>query len=159
MRLACRHEPEVARALREARWTDELASHAASCASCREAARVAAWLQAVALGAEAEAAPADPGRLWSRGVLAREVVRRQRLARRAARPVLWFQRTAAVVAGAATVAWIATSGTEIRGLTAFIVNDASTGIASPWSLGLVAGAVLALALAAGAAALDRLDRP
>jgi hypothetical protein len=157
MRLACRHEPEAARAVREGRWTDALASHLVACASCQEAARVAAWLQAVAHSAEADAAPADPGRVWSRGVLAREVARRQELARRAARPAVWFQRVAALLATAATVAWMATSEAELDRLTTYVV-DPPTDL-GPWSLVLTVAAFLALAFVAGAAALDRLQRP
>jgi len=158
MRLACRHEPEAARAVRDGRWTDALASHLVACASCQEAARVAAWLQAVAHSAEADAAPADPGRVWSRGVLAREVARRQELARRAARPVLWFQRAAVLVATAATAAWIAASGAELKRVTTFVVNR-PMGLEGSWSLALLAAALVAVGIVAGAAALDRLQRP
>jgi hypothetical protein len=136
------------------------------CDACREAARVAGWLQAVA--AAATAAPPDPGRLWSRAAIAREIVRRQELARRAARPALWFQRAAAIVALAATAVWIATAGPDLwPSVEPALTGDAwwSPVMAWPndldgiWPLAAAAGTLLVLAILAGRAAFDRLARP
>lgn len=161
----CPHEPAVARAVREGRWPPGLAAHLDGCDACREAARVAAWLQAVA--AEAAAVPPDPGRIWSRAAIAGEILRRQELARRAARPALWFQRAAAIVAAAATAVWVATAGADLwREVVLPLTREPwsldavwPTTLDGIWPLAAAAGSLLVLAFLAARAAIDRLDRP
>lgn len=167
MRLSCVREAETARAVRSAARSAELEAHLTTCAACREAARVATWLQPAALKAVAEATPPDAGRVWNRVAIMREVVRRQELTRRATRPARWFQRAGGLAAAAATVAWIVIAGPALwPEVEAFLSGEWSgasvpvpAGFQQPWMLVLLTGTLVVLAIALGRAALDRLARP
>ena len=151
---ACARGTEVARAAREGRRSSELDAHVAGCADCREAARIASWLQAAARASVAAARPPDPAGLHGRALLEREIARRRDLARRAARPARLFQRVGGIAGVAATAAWILRGGTESRALGGLAGPD----LADPTLLAVLAATIAGLALVAALEALPRLDR-
>ncbi len=146
----CDREPEILRAAREGRWTDELRGHASSCPACADALLVERFLTAEAETLAVEASPTDPGALLWRHRLA---ARRER-AERATRPIRALERLAAGCGVATTAAALAWGWPALRAwLTplAESVSEASrAAAASPTSAALLAaGLLLASLLLAG----------
>ena len=86
----CDLEPDIVRACREDRWSDDLRRHAAECPSCSELVLVTEALRRHASSVEAELPLPDPGFLWWRA----QLQSRAAAAERATRIIVWVQRLA-----------------------------------------------------------------
>jgi hypothetical protein len=143
---SCPQETAVVRANRSGRWEDSLAAHFKGCANCREAVRIAGWMQNLAVAAPQRRALPDPELLWIKS----QLFGRQEAADRAFQP-LWLGETLArAVVGAFAAAWLALSWPTIQAYLIEALTQSggaanlrqSTG--SPW---LITAASLAAALA------------
>ena len=98
----CEHESEVIRALTNSAWSEELRRHAAACAECGQALRVAEALQAEVRCAESECTLPDAHWVLER---ARRRAREMAVARMSR--MLMAARIVAVGYAAAVVCWVA----------------------------------------------------
>jgi di/tricarboxylate transporter len=122
----CGRQLDVQRAAASGRWTDELRSHATTCASCREIVLVTS-----ALAGDPTAAPrrVSPSILWAKARFAR-----RRKAETVASNILMGSQAAIAVIGLGAVAYV---GARL---------DAWSAIgASPWGTVLLGGAGLLVA--------------
>ncbi len=104
MTEACRHEPQIRRAVVEERWTDALREHVKTCADCAAGAAAAPFMSRLSRLDERQHKLPDPSVLW----LKAQLLRGTAIAERAARPLNVLQMIAyAIVAGgwAALLTW------------------------------------------------------
>jgi len=139
----CEFEQSVIRNLSASNRSGELSAHLKQCADCREALKVAQWMQTFAASAakEANALPA-PGFLWWKSKL----IERQEAAKRAARPIVWTQIAAALIF-TATIFWLLI---ENQAHLAPVWNNLSTSlelITVPLLIAFICGALICLTLA------------
>jgi hypothetical protein len=115
-RSPCLHEPAVIRAARGQALTGELLGHAETCASCREALRVASALRELA----AQSRPPGPlptaGQIWWRA----EVVRRLsgNPGEREIRPAVWAELVGVAVAFTVLLLFVTLQASSLMGLLA-----------------------------------------
>jgi hypothetical protein len=138
----CLREENIAKAIRTADWPPALLAHAAACAACRDALRVAQWMGALA-GALAAASPGplpDPSLIWQRAQLDNVQQPRERL-----RGVLeWAQITLAAAAPLGLATWVALNWYGIEAAAARFLLAASPPLAA-YGLATLAPAALTLA--------------
>lgn len=93
----CEFEQKIVKEFASRKANQELSAHVASCANCREALKVAAWMQSFAR--EESRLPALPtaGFLWWKA----QIIQKQNAAERAMQPLRWAQVIAFTLAAAA----------------------------------------------------------
>jgi hypothetical protein len=135
----CSHEAEVIKAQRSGRWENSLAAHYDSCPHCREAVRVAGWMQTLAATTAKHRALPDPELLWIKSRL----FGRQAAAERALQP-LWVGDTLArAIVGAFATAWLALSWPSMHAYVAGLLNGPGVtesvvqSAANPWTVTLI----------------------
>lgn len=96
----CEFEERIVKGAMAKSPNQKIATHLAQCADCREALRVAGWMQTFAATSEPKNLP-KPGFIrWKA-----QIVEKQAAANRATKPMMWAQ-TFTVVSVAATVVWL-----------------------------------------------------
>jgi hypothetical protein len=134
--MGCEHENRVLRAMRSGKWTAELRQHAAGCADCSEAMRVAEALQAEARHSEMQCHPPDAHWILERSRrLAREAA-----VRRMSRLLKAMRILAAIYAMAAGV-WLT------RGYAALPYREIASSFHGPSSHFMLLGAIVTAAFA------------
>ena len=90
----CPREGEALAAVAGGALESGLGRHVAQCAECREVMAVSAWLKGIARE-DTETILPRAERVWWRAQVDRRLAARHELAERAARPIRWFERSAA----------------------------------------------------------------
>lgn len=143
----CPREREALESVLRDERPSDLAAHLASCANCREIVAVSTWLQGVARERLAVGLP-QAERLWWRAQIERRLEGRRRLAERAARPIRWFERGAAVTLGLVALELLRSYG----------IGAAGTALARFSDPAELAGLTAALMLVGGWAAREAARR-
>jgi hypothetical protein len=142
----CPHEEAVLEARKTDQWEDPLKTHAASCAECREAVRIAGWMQTLAATAAERRPLPDADLLWIKARL----FARQAAEDRAMQPLILGDMLARAIVGAFAAAWLALSWPGMQSYLLGLWNASGPGSlaeasVNPWPITLVsAGAALAL---------------
>jgi len=97
----CEYEQSVVKELAQGKQNEKLVAHIKVCAECREALKVARWMQTFAAATMKPQALPAPGLLWWKAQLSKK----QEAARRALQPIVWTQ-IIAIVAFAAVLVWL-----------------------------------------------------
>ena len=115
-RSPCPHEPAVIRAARGQALAGELSGHAETCASCREALRVAGALRELAAQSRPPGTLPTAGQLWWRA----EVVRRLggNPGEREIRPAVWAELVGVAVAFTVLLLFVTLQASSLLGLMA-----------------------------------------
>lgn len=113
-RSPCPHEPAVIRAARGQALAGELSGHAETCASCREALRVAGALRELAAQSRPKGSLPTAGQLWWRA----EVVRRLggNPGEREVRPAVWAELVGVAVAFTVLLLFVTLQASSLLGL-------------------------------------------
>jgi hypothetical protein len=135
----CPHEAAVLEAGRSGRWEASLRAHFDSCPHCREAVRIAGWMQTLAATTVKHHSLPDPDLLWIKSRL----FGRQEAADRASQPLVLGDMLARAIVGAFAAAWLALSW---PGMQSYLVgwwneSGATQGLvqstANPWPITLL----------------------
>ena len=152
----CPRETEAVRAGRSGRSDASIAAHVEGCPLCREAVRIAGWMQQLAAGALHHRVLPDPELLWIKS----QLFGRQEAVDRAFQP-LWLGETLArAVVGAFAAAWLALSWPTIQAylIGALTQSGAAENLlhssGSPWPITFIS-----LAVALGLMAVVRVMYP
>jgi hypothetical protein len=135
----CLHEAAAIEAQRSGEWEDALAAHFESCPHCREAVRIASWMETLAATTAAHRTLPDPDLLWIKSRL----FERQAAADRVLQPLLVGDTVARSVVGAFAAAWLALSWPSMQSYVIAWLNGIGGGesivqsAANPWSVTLV----------------------
>jgi hypothetical protein len=99
----CPHEEAAAEAARSGAWNDSLRAHAAGCATCREIAGTANWMQTLARETVTGCDAHEASLIWWKAQVAGKLVQKQAEADRAQEVAAWIEivLAALVVAGIA----------------------------------------------------------
>ena len=98
----CEFEKAVVKDFGQGIQNEKLAVHIKECGACREALKVASWMQNFAAATAPKRALPTPGFLrWKS-----KIIEKQEAGRRAAQPIVWTQ-TAAIILAVITTAWLA----------------------------------------------------
>jgi len=93
----CEFEQKIVKEFASQKANQELSVHAANCPNCREALKVAAWMQAFARAESQLPALPTSGFLWWKA----QIIQKQTAAQRATQPLVWAQVIAFALAAAA----------------------------------------------------------
>jgi hypothetical protein len=143
----CPHEAAVLRAERSGQGEASLTAHVDSCPHCREAARIAGWMQTLAATAAKHRALPDPDLLWIKSRLFGQ----QAAIDRALQPLFLGDTLARAIVGAFAAAWLALSWPNMQSYLAGLWNASGAperlvlSAANPWPITLISVAA-ALAL-------------
>ncbi len=138
----CEYEQSAIKELAQGKQNEKLAAHIKSCAECREALKVARWMQTFAAATMKPQALPAPGLLWWKAQLSKK----QEAAKRALQPILWMQIMAAIIV-IATLIWLIDK-TETQLIPVW--NNIFTSlefIAAPLLIGLACVALICVVLA------------
>ncbi len=145
----CAYEAEAIEAERTGDWKDSLSAHFDACPHCREAVRVAGWMQTLAATTAKHRPLPDAELLWIKS----QLFARQEAADRAFQPLYLGDMLARALVGAFAAAWLALSWPSMMAYLAGLWSEPRTaGIlgqssANPWPVTL-ASVAAALALMA-----------
>jgi len=137
----CEFEKAVVKEFTQGIQNEKLALHVKECADCREALKVANWMQNFAAAAPKRALP-TPGFLWWKS----KIIEKQEAGRRAAQPIVWTQ-TAAIILVIITTAWLAI---KYQSKFSTVIENFSASIeliATPFLIAFVFAAVVCIAVA------------
>lgn len=100
MSRACEREEVVVRAALDGAFPPDLERHLGTCAECREAVAVTAWMGDVARASRESASEGlpDASEIWWRAQVLARLERRRGLVRRAVRPIAVFERWMGIAA-------------------------------------------------------------
>ena len=145
----CPHEAAVLQAERSGQWEASLTAHFDSCPHCREAVRIAGWMQTLAATPLERRPLPDPDLLWIKSRLFGQ----QAAAERALQPLYLGDTLARAIVGAFAAAWLALSWPSMQSYMVRLWNESgvSGGLVqssvNPWPITLLSVAA-ALALVA-----------
>lgn len=137
----CEFEKAVIKELTQAVQSEKLALHVKECGGCREALKVAAWMQSFAAAAPKRALP-TAGFIWWKAKL----IEKQAAGKRAAQPIVWTQ-TAAIILVTITAVWLMT---KYQAKFSTVIENFSASvelIAAPFLTAFVCAVFICLAIA------------
>jgi len=138
----CEFEKAVVKDFEQGIQNEKLAFHVKECAACREALKVASWMQNFAAATAPKRALPTPGFLWWKS----KIIEKQEAGRRAAQPIVWTQ-TAAIILVIITTAWLAI---KYQSKFSTVIENFSASIeliATPFLIAFVFAAVVCIAVA------------
>lgn len=139
----CEFEKAVVKELTQAVQNEKLALHVKECAGCREALKVAGWMQNFAATVPKRALP-TAGFIWWKAKL----IEKRAAGKRAAQPIVWTQ-TAAIILITITSVWLMT---KYQSKFSTVIENFSASfelIAAPFLIAFVCAAFICLAIAFG----------
>lgn len=145
----CPHEAAVLQAERSGQWEASLSAHFDSCPHCREAARIAGWMQSLAVTPAKHRPLPDADLMWIKSRLFGQ----QAAADRALQPLYLGDTLARSIVGAFAAAWLALSWPSMQAYGVGLWNASGAAgslaqsTANPWPTTLLSVAA-ALALVA-----------
>lgn len=146
----CPQEGGVFNAVRTGTWGEDLSTHAAACAVCREIVEVSRWMKTLAESPEGTDPLPDAGLVWRRSQLSEK----QAEAERAQNILDWAEFTFGAVVCAALAGWIGWNWDAIQGRLTSLWANAWQGLwaAGPSAFGampvLSSSSIVILSLAA-----------
>jgi len=138
----CEFEKAVVKESAQGIQNEKLALHVKECADCREALKVAGWMQNFAANPAPKRALPTPGFLWWKS----KIIEKQAAGKRAAQPIVWTQ-TAAVILAIITTVWLAV---KFQSKFSTVLENFSASmelIAAPFLIAFVFAAVVCIAVA------------
>jgi len=143
----CPHEAAVLKAERSGQWEASLSAHFDSCPPCREAVRIAGWMQTLAASPSQHRPLPDPDLMWIKSRL----FARQAAEDRALQPLILGDTLARAIVGAFAAAWLALSWPGMQSYLVGLWNESGAtqslapSTTNPWPITLISVAA-ALAL-------------
>lgn len=138
----CEFEKVVVKELTQGIQNEKLALHVKECAGCREALKIASWMQNFAANAAPKRRLPTPGFLrWKS-----KIIEKREAGERAVQPIVWTQ-TAAIFLTVVTTAWLAI---KYQSKFSTVIENFSASlqlVAAPFLIAAVFAAVVCLAVA------------
>ncbi|MEJ7700333.1 MAG: hypothetical protein WKF71_11905 [Pyrinomonadaceae bacterium] len=138
----CEFEKAVVKELAQGIQNEKLAFHIKECAGCREALKVAGWMQNFAVVGAPKRALLTAGFIWWKAKL----IEKQAAGKRAAQPIVWTQR-AAIILVTITSVWFVN---KYQSKFSTVIENFSASfelIAAPFLIAFVCAAFVCLAIA------------
>lgn len=138
---SCEYEQSLVKGLASGKQNKELAAHLSGCPDCREALKIAGWMQAFAAGSQPQALP-KPGFIrWKA-----QLIEKRSKAEQATRPIVWTQMATVVLVAAAVVWGLATNQSQLAP-TAKVLFESLELVATPLLIGFSCAVFACLAFA------------
>ncbi len=138
----CEFEKAVVKESAQGNPNEKLALHVKECADCRDALKVASWMQNFAANAATKRTLPTPGFLWWKS----KIIEKREAGKRATQPIMWTQ-IAAIILAIITTAWLAV---KYQSKFSTVLENFSASIklvAVPFLIAFVFAAVVCIAVA------------